>query len=78
MPSGTPEFLPRLHLEGLLNNVSRSYISSRHCSFGWIAELRDAIRSAIPSFIELLKDAQWQARLSAVSAFGKFAEKRES
>jgi HEAT repeat protein len=70
--------VPPLPFANFLNNVSPSQISSRHRSFRWIAELHDTIRGAIPSFIELLKDARWQARVGAASALGKFAEQRES
>jgi hypothetical protein len=67
-----------LHLASLLSKVSRSQISCDNRSFVWIAELLPAIRSTIPSFIELLKDVRWQARLGAVSALGEFAEQGES
>ena len=66
--------LPLLHLASLLNNVSPSQTLSRHRSLKWIAELRDAICSAIPSLIELLGDVRWLARVGAASALGKFAE----
>jgi HEAT repeat protein len=69
--------VPLLHFANFLNNVSPSQTSSRHRSFRRIAELHDAIRSAIPSFVELLKDVQWEARASAASALREFAGQRE-
>jgi hypothetical protein len=67
-----PGLVLPLHLASLLNNVSRSQISLQHRSFGWVAELRDAIHSAIPFFIELLNDAI--ARVAAVSALATLAK----
>ena len=72
MDNGGPEKVWPLYLASLLNNVSPSQLSSRDRSFGWIAELRDAIRdairSAIPTFIELLNHTRWNVRVAAVSA----------
>jgi hypothetical protein len=71
------DMLPPLHLENLLKNVSPSQVLLPYCSFGWVAELCDAIRSEIPPLIELLKDVRWEVRVRAASALSKFAERRE-
>jgi len=36
------------------------------------------MRDAVQPLIELLKDVEWQARIGAADALGKFAEQRES
>ena len=42
-----------------------------------LAELRDAIRDAIPMLIQLLKDDSLQARSAAASSLAKMAEQGE-
>jgi len=69
--------LALLHLPGSLRTVSPSPKSLVLYRFKYIAELYDAIRTAIPTLIEMLGVNDWFVQSAGVSALAELSKNSE-